>query len=341
MVALFVVSAQAASGKTTVATGLGRQLLGEGKKVGFLRPVVGEKPSAGPAGDAVFAKQALGLTEDVKLISPSLDGGKTLADKAREAYIEVSQNKDVVIVEGYCGPTPDDDDSKTAYEIARVLKASVIIAEGYARGKSAPQYMDSYLGFGDNLLGFVLNKVPKQVLKRTCEELTSRFTGSEMRILGVLPEDRALFSFTVGELAEQINGEMLNNAEKSVALVENVMAGAMCVDSGLNYFGRKGNKAAVVRNDRPDMQMAALETSTRCLVISGGGEPIDYVRFQADEKGIPIITTRNDTDTVIRRIEDLLDGTRFHQEKKLTRLAEILKSNLDFKAIHDGLGMST
>jgi len=36
MVALFVVSAQAASGKTTVATGLGRQLLGEGKKVGFL-----------------------------------------------------------------------------------------------------------------------------------------------------------------------------------------------------------------------------------------------------------------------------------------------------------------
>ena len=341
MVALFVVSAQAASGKTTVATGLGRQLLGEGKKVGFLRPTVGGKPPASLTGDAVFVKQALGLAEDVKLINPSLDDGKTLADKAREAYIEVSQNKDVVIVEGYCGPTPEDGDSKTAYEIARALKASVIIVENYAGGQSAPQYMDSYLGFGDNLLGFILNKVPKQALKRTCEELTSRFTGSEMRILGVLPEERALVSFTVGELAEQINGEMLNDAEKSVALVENVMAGAMCVDSGLDYFGRKGNKAVVVRNDRPDMQMAALETSTRCLVISGGGEPIDHVRFKADEKGVPIITTRNDADTVIKHIEDLLDGTRFHQEKKLTRLAEILKSNLDFQAIHKGLGLST
>jgi len=114
----------------------------------------------------------------------------------------------------------------------------------------------------------------------------------------------------------------------------------MCVDSGLDYFGRKANKVVVVRNDRPDMQMAALETSTRCLVISGGGEPIDYVRFKAAEKNIPVIKTRNDTDTVIKHIEELLDSTRFHQEKKLNRLAEILAPNLDFKAICDGLGLA-
>jgi predicted transcriptional regulator len=95
----------------------------------------------------------------------------------------------------------------------------------------------------------------------------------------------------------------------------------------------------VVRNDRPDMQMAALETATKCLVISSGGEPIDYVRFKAEEKNIPVITTRNDADTVIKHIEELLDGTRFHQEKKLNRLAEILKPNLDFKAIYNGLGL--
>jgi hypothetical protein len=147
-------------------------------------------------------------------------------------------------------------------------------------------------------------------------------------------------AFTVGELAAQINGEVLNNGEKAVELVENVMVGAMCIDSGLDYFGRKANKAAVVRNDRPDMQMAALETATKCLVISGGGEPIDYVRFKADEKGIPLITTRNDTDTVIKNIEDLLDGTRLQQEKKLSKLAEILQPNLDFKAIYAGLGLS-
>ncbi|MBU2535639.1 MAG: DRTGG domain-containing protein [Chloroflexota bacterium] len=341
MVALYIVSTQEAAGKTTIAIGIGRQLIGEGRKVGFLRPLVGEKPPGSSASDALFAQQAFNLTENVALLSPPLGSGKALADKAREAYIEISQNKDVVIIEGYCGTKPGNDTSQAAYEIARALKAKVIIVEDYARGKSAPQYLDSYLGFGENLLGFILNKVPKQELKRTCEELISRFTGSEMRILGVLPEERALVAFTVGELVAQINGELLNNGEKSVELVENVMVGAMCVDSGLDYFGRKVNKAAVVRNDRPDMQMAALETATKCLVISGGGEPIDYVRFKADEKGVPIITTRNDTDTVIKHIEDLLDGTRFHQEKKLNRIAEILQPNLDFKAICTGLGLAS
>jgi len=134
---------------------------------------------------------------------------------------------------------------------------------------------------------------------------------------------------------------MLNNGEKSMALVESVMTGAMCVDSGLDYFGRKSNKAVVVRHDRPDMQMAALETATRCLVISGGGEPIDYVRFKAEEKNIPVIMTQNDTDTVIKHIEALLESTRFHQDKKLNKLAEILQQNLDFKAIYSGMGLAT
>jgi len=340
MVALFIVSAQAASGKTAIAIGLGRQLLGEGKKVGFFRPLVGEKTSPSSEGDAVFAKQALGLTETVRALSPFFEGGKAQADRAREAYLKVSQNKDVVIVEGYCGPTPDDDSSQAAYETVRALKARVIAVENYARGQSAPRYRDSYLGFGENMLGFILNRVPKRELKRIGEELASRFTGSEMRILGVLPGARALVAFTVGELAQQINGELLSNGGKSVELVENVMVGAMCVDSGLDYFSRKIGKAVVVRNNRPDMQMAALETATKCLVISGGGEPIDYVRFKADEKGIPIITTRDDTDTVIKHIEDLLDRTRFHQEKKLNRLAEVLQPNLDFKVIYSGLGLA-
>lgn len=226
MVALFIVSAQAASGKTAVAIGIGQQLLAEGKKVGYLRPLLGEKPSDLSARDAGFVKQVLNLPEDVALLSPSLDGKKALANRAREAYIEVSQNKDVVIIEGFCGTTPDDEKSKTAFEIASALKAKVAIVENYVSGKSTPQCMNSYLGFGDNLLGFILNKVPKREMKRTCEELTSRFTASEMYILGVLPEDRALVAFTVGELAEQINGKLLNNGEKSGELVENVMVGA-------------------------------------------------------------------------------------------------------------------
>jgi hypothetical protein len=87
------------------------------------------------------------------------------------------------------------------------------------------------------------------------------------------------------------------------------------------------------------MQMAALETSTRCLVISGGTAPVDSVRYTAESKGVPIIVTGNDTDTIVKNIEEALGRARFNQEKKLLRLAELVESHLDFPAICKGLGL--
>ena len=61
------------------------------------------------------------------------------------------------------------------------------------------------------------------------------------------------------------------------------MLGAMVVDSGLDYFGRKSNKAAIIQQDRPDMQLAALETPTSCLVLSGSSQPPIYSVLQKAE----------------------------------------------------------
>jgi len=339
LVALYIVSAEEGAGKTTIAAGVSRHLLNDGKKVGFLKPIIADKKPVGSGSDAAFMKQVLALPEPVDSLCPLLGGEGTLADKARKAYIEVSQNKDVLIVEGSCGPSPDDNLSRTSYQMAEALKAKVVVVESYSGQSSVTKFVNSYKGFGENLLGIVLNKVPKTQLKRVCEELTSMFSEAELRILGVIPEDRALFTLTVGELADSIQGKILNDAEKSAELVENLMVGAMVVDSGLEYFGRKANKAAVVRDDRPDMQMAALETSTRCLVISGDTAPVDYVRYKAEGKGVPVIVTKNDTDTIVKNIEVALAGVRLNQEKKLSKLAEIIEPNLNFPAIYEGLGI--
>jgi len=153
-------------------------------------------------------------------------------------------------------------------------------------------------------------------------------------VLGVIPENRLLLAITVGELAESIQGKILNNAEKSAELVENYMLGAMVVDSGLDYFGRKDNKAAIVRQDRPDMQLAALETSTQCLVLTGSSEPPIYnVLQKAEARGIPIIATETGAKEIVAGLEDVITGVRLNQEKKLSRLADVVKQNLDITAI--------
>jgi dethiobiotin synthetase len=70
LVVLYVVSAEEAAGKTLVCAGLGRSLLNEGKKVGFLKPVSTEK--SGADGDAAFMKQVLDLSEAVESLCPPI-----------------------------------------------------------------------------------------------------------------------------------------------------------------------------------------------------------------------------------------------------------------------------
>lgn len=341
MVALYVVSSEEAVGKTTICAGIGKRLLGNGRKVGFLKPIIAEgNPADGSNGDAAFMKQILALSESADSLCPLVGGKGALADKVRKAYIEVSQNKDVVIIEGRCGQRPEDSLSKASYEIAEALKAKVVIVEGYSSQISGARFIDSYKGFGGSLLGIVLNKVPGSQLKRVSDEISSRFKEAGINVLGILPEDRVLLALTVGQLAGYVQGEILNNAEKSAELVESLMLGAMSVDSGLDYFSRKANKAAVVRDDRPDMQLAALETSTRCLVISGSTPPTYSVRYRAEDKGVPIILTRSDTTTIVKSIEDALGKARFSQEKKLLRLTEITDQYLNLQPIYRGLGLA-
>jgi len=308
---IYVVSAEASAGKTAICAGLARNLMNDGKKAGYLKPQVAEKD--GSDSDIVFMKEILGLADAVN--AP-----------------DVIKGRDVILVEARLGQTADDAVSKDTYGAAKEMKARAIAVEAYS-GK-ASGFIDVYKGFGENLLGVIINKVPESQVKRVKDEATAQFGAAGINVLAVIPENRVLLAITVGELAESVRGKILNNPEKSGELVENFLLGAMVVDSGLDYFGRKNNKAAIVRQDRPDMQLAALETSTSCLVLTGSSEPPAYnVLQKAEARGIPIITTETGAKDIIASLEGTLMSTRLNQEKKLSRLAEVVKQNLDIEAV--------
>jgi len=334
LAALYVTSLYAGAGKTAVCAGLGRHLQGDGKRVGFFKPIVSEiKSPESTDSDAQFMKHILALKEPVNSLCPVIGGQGELTSKIKQAHAKVSRGKDVGIVEGVWRQRPGGKPIEASYQVVAALDARVIIVEPYSEELSKAMSIDNYKDFGENLLGVVVNKVPRSRV----EHLYNQLSGVD--ILGVLPEDRVLISLTVGELAEHIGGEILNCAEKSSELVEDFMLGAMTVDSGLDYFGRKANKAVVVRGERPDMQLAALETSTRCLVVNGV-PPIHTVLRRAEDRGIPIILTKGDTVSAVNSIELALGKTRFNQEKKLSRLGEIMEQQFNFQALYRGLGLA-
>ena len=332
MAALYITSLQAGGGKTMLCVGLGRHLKDDGKEVGFFKPMVADikSPDKGAAdSDAEFMKRILALKEPLDSLCPVIGGN--IATKIRPAYAKVSKGKDVVIVEGVWRQRPGGKPIEASYEVVKALGAKVLVVEPYAEAGSIDKYED----FGEYLLGVVVSKVPKSRVAVVREQ----FGGVGLEILGVLPEDRVLLSLTVGELAGRIGGEILNFAEKSDEVVENFMLGALAVDSGLDYFGRKDNKAVVVSGERPDMQLAALQTSTKCLVLSGGLSPSYPVVKGANEKGIPIILTGDDTAATVANVEQALGQTKFNQEEKLPRLAGIMEQSFDFPALYRGLGL--
>jgi len=335
LITLYVTSLERGSGKTAICAGLGKHLLNDGKKIGFFKPVITNKensPMEGTDYDAAFMKHLFALEEPIDLLCPVFSDEGNLTNKIKEAYAKVSQGKDVVIVEGISGQ------SQASRDVVETLAARVVFVESYS--KELLKAIDSYKDSGEYSLGVALNKVPGSRIEHVLGEMSPQFDKAGINILGVLPEDRTLFALTIGELTEHIQGEVLNGAEKSAELVENIMLGAMSVDPGPEYFGRKANKAVVVRSERPDMQLAALETSTKCLVLTGNTAPKPIVLSQAEEKKVPIILARDDTTAIVANIEDALGKTRFNQENKLSRLTEIMEQHFDFQTVYKGLGLA-
>jgi len=323
--ALYITSPESGNGKTTICAGLGKHLLDDGKKIGFFKPIVGSKPKD-TDDDAAFMKGILALAEPVEQISPVFGNEDELKKGIKEAYGKISAGKDVVLIEGIS------DQGQAVGNIADALDARVIIVADYWA-----EIADNTKNYGQRLLGVILNKAPKNRLESVPQDTAARLAKEGTGVLGVLPEDTALLAPTIAELAGYINGEIVSNAEQSGGLVENLMLGAMSVDSGLDYFGSKDNKAAIIRGERPDMQMAALETSTRCLVLTGDTAPQPVVLSRAEDKNVPIILTADDNSTVADKIEDALGSTRFNQEGKLPRLDEVLEQHLDLAAVSRGL----
>ena len=350
MVALYVTSVEAA-GKTALCAAIGKKLLGQGKKVGFVKPVhIGEADDINGYKDATFIKEALELTESVELLCPvSLprrELEQDLADKKNDfmqevtqAYTKISSGKDIVLVEGLGRFGVDDISTQVCCKVVEKLDAKVIVALRYSPVLTPDSIIRVNEELKQRLLGVVINFVPEPIVETVRKNMVALFEESGIRVLGVLPEVRGLLGISVAELADILGGELLTCQESASGVVESIMLGAMTPDSGIDYFSRKANKAAVIRGERADMQLAALETSTSCLILTGDSKPLSAVAHRAEDKHVPIMMVKTDTHDVVSRIEKALAAARFRHPQKLGWLDSILDRYFDFKFLYSELGL--
>jgi hypothetical protein len=342
VVALYIASTEEAAGKTAFCLGIAQRLLERGKRVGFLKTVLADQEPPTPGAvdeDTAFLNKMLNLKESdgtplsltLEELEQALAGkDKGFDKKLKDSLAAASSGKDVVILEGLSGQV------QASAEIARRIGAKSLLVARYKKDL-AEELATAAQKFGSDLLGVIINAVPANRM-----EAASALAGDGIKLLGVIPEDRRLLAMTVGELVQYLGGQVLNGGGDLDELVENLMVGALCLDPAPLYLNRRANKAVITRVGRSDVQLAALGTPTRCLVLTGStGQPNLQVMIQAEEKEVPIIQVEPDTLATLASLEGALKQVRFRQEKKMGRLQELMGEHFDFEALFQGLGLAS
>ena len=94
----------------------------------------------------------------------------------------------------------------------------------------------------------------------------------------------------------------------------------------------------VVRGERPDIQLAALQTeTTRAMILTKGVRPVEYVYYEAEQVGIPLIIVDGSTHDVTEKLENLQEKIEFNHPEKLGHMINLLEENIDVDTIRDAL----
>ncbi len=353
MIAVYVVSTEPFSGKTSLCYGIAARLQRDGLNVGYFKPLAlygDQREGQAASEDAAFMRRLLNLEEKTDLLAPVVLNSAALeqsiagrpndyAERIDCAFEEVSRGKDLVVVEGGAtlieGTLLDLDPRR----MAERLHARVLVLARYSNELMLDSLLSAQALFGPRLAGAVVNQVPPLRLEFLTRSVIPFLASRGVPTLAALPQDRLLQSLSVNEIAEILDGEILNSPEQGGELVEHIMVGAMSADSALSYFRGKPNKVVITGGDRADIELAALETSTRCLVLTGNLRPSALILGRAEELGVPLILVRQDTLSAVEIIQQYFGKLRLHQPGKVERFSQLMNEGFYFERLVSDLGI--
>ena len=337
---MYITSDVPGAGKTIVASCLAAQVSVAGKRVGYFKPF-----SATPQEDAdvefIVRSVLPGQPDSAQPVPlPMPDGpamGQTLAEdvaqQLRQSLESVASTNELVLVEGPSLSNRQADISQVSARLVDLLDATVLLVLRYSPSLDVSKVLKATEPFKERLRGVVINSVTRYKEREVRLNLAPAVEAMGIKVIGVIPEDRIMLSVTLGQIAELLDGQWVLGKEKAQELVWNFLIGGNIMDSGITYFGRMENKAVFVRGDRPDIQLASLSTTTTCLVLTGGNEPIQYVYHEADQQEVPLLVVQADTISTAHALDTVLERSTVHHPRKLERFQELVRAHADLAAI--------
>ncbi|MFQ3573172.1 MAG: DRTGG domain-containing protein [Thermodesulfovibrionales bacterium] len=352
MITVYIGSKNSHTGKTFFALGLGSALVQKGIDIGYIKPF-GKTPIKKGKDivdeDALFIKEALNLKDPISNMSPfvyTFEHHNAIYEgiglNARQKVIDAlnsMKSKQLVLIGGgadlFEGTVLDVD----GLSIIKEIGAKTIIVDSWTGELTLDTFISHKQLLGEHFFGAIINKVSANLFNHVKQKAVPFLNSKGIQVFGVFKKDKVLEAITVRQLIEVLNGGVLCCEDKLDEFVENFSVGAMDVDTALSYFRKISNKAVITGAHRTDIQLVAMETSTKCIILTGGLFTNDVVVGRAKQKGIPIISVSTDTFTTVEKIEKIMGKTMIREKSKVIRSKEMIDSDFEMETFLKSVGL--
>jgi BioD-like phosphotransacetylase family protein len=340
---LYVASTGSFAGKTLVALALAKLWARRGVSVGYVKPL-GKIPviEGGRAvdEDASFLAAELGLagppegvcpvviTQDIVMASYRGEPQR-LKDRVRDAVENAAARSDVLLLGGAANLRDGTFLGISPLSLISELDCRVLLVDRFAGEKSMDQILWAAVELREKLLGVVLNRVSKEQEAFIKDAVLPYLEARHLRVFGTVPSDPVLESVSVRALAAALSADLACGEESLNVMIERFCVGAMDVEHALRVFRRVGHKAVITGGFRSDIQLAALETDTVCLILTGGIGPNDLIKTRAQEKGIPILIVQEDTMETVDLFDKIVGRLRIREKEKVERGVGLVRDHVD------------
>ncbi|AFY50815.1 protein with phosphotransacetylase BioD-like N-terminal domain [Nostoc sp. PCC 7524] len=351
---LLIGSTETYSGKSATVLGLSHQLQQKGLDIAYGKPL----------GNCLSTSDGCVVDEDVQFITHSLNlsanrivptmlalneasvqrrlRGEDKTDYRQsliKEYLQIPRG-DLVLLEGPGDMAEGHLFDLSLLQVAQVLDAGVLLVTRYQSLSSVESILSAKQRVGDRLLGVVINDIPTTQLETVENFMRPYLENQGIAVLGMLPKNDLLRSVSVGELVKQLKAEVLCRSDRLDLMVESLAIGAMNVNAAVKYFRKRRNMAVVTGGDRVEIQQAALETSTQCLILTGQLPPPQFILSRAEELEIPILSVDLDTLTTVEIVDRTFGQVRVHEPIKVECIRQLMAENFDIARLLSKLGLT-
>ena len=346
---LLIGSCEPFSGKSAVVLGLARQLGREGVSVLFGKPLATSAADFPMNPEVRFVGTTLGLSDEqllpslrvlepataqARLLAADLEAGDVLDDLRSRIAAEAER---LVLLEAAGTLSEGLLFGLSLAQLARELDAQVLLVQPWTDSRSVEPLLEARQQLGDRLAGVVLNGVAPEGLATLRAEVEPALERLGFPVLGVMPRSPLLRSVTVEELVRRLDARVLCCQDRLDLLVETISIGAMNVNSAMEFFRRRRNMAVVTGADRTDIQLAALEASTQCLILTGVGDPLPQLISRAEELEVPVLKVDHDTLTTVETIDAAFGHGRLHEAVKASYAIRLVQEHCNFSRLFERL----